>query len=208
MEVLIPFLVVAVLVGGVWWSLHVAKERSAADNEAAVLATLAIPGGIVLRLTRDELIEGYGEGAARHPIAGLVARVEEGGSVNRRFTVTRIVALGVFAAGVPKKIDDRQLYLSIEGPTTIIVHAIPVAKSKTITSSAREFAAKVNQVSGSSASTAEEKQSTHAAPPTPVPASPDNEIADKIRHLARLRDDGLITSEEFEAKKAELLSRY
>jgi hypothetical protein len=31
--------------------------------------------------------------------------------------------------------------------------------------------------------------------------------ADLIREIARLRDEGLITEEEFQAKKAELLSR-
>jgi Short C-terminal domain len=31
--------------------------------------------------------------------------------------------------------------------------------------------------------------------------------AEKIREIARLRDEGLITEEEFQAKKAELLSR-
>ncbi len=49
-----------------------------------------------------------------------------------------------------------------------------------------------------------------AAPPSPapvaapVPAAPTTE--DKLRSLAKMRDDGLITSEDFEAKKAELLA--
>jgi hypothetical protein len=36
-------------------------------------------------------------------------------------------------------------------------------------------------------------------------AQPD--IADQIRKLAELRDAGILTSEEFEAKKADLLER-
>ncbi len=40
-----------------------------------------------------------------------------------------------------------------------------------------------------------------AAPAAPAVPSPD----DKLRSLAKLRDDGLITGEDYEAKKAELL---
>jgi uncharacterized membrane protein YdbT with pleckstrin-like domain len=42
-----------------------------------------------------------------------------------------------------------------------------------------------------------------AAPAAPAVPSPD----DKLRSLARLRDDGLITAEDYEAKKAELLEQ-
>lgn len=37
------------------------------------------------------------------------------------------------------------------------------------------------------------------------PASPD--VADQIRKLAELRDTGVLTADEFEAKKAQLLAR-
>jgi uncharacterized membrane protein YdbT with pleckstrin-like domain len=43
-----------------------------------------------------------------------------------------------------------------------------------------------------------------APPPAPAPAASPAEV--KLRSLAKLRDDGLITPEEFEAKKAELLN--
>ena len=48
-----------------------------------------------------------------------------------------------------------------------------------------------------------------AAPPAvaAVPASSAQEIADSIERLAQLRDSGALTTEEFEAKKAELLDR-
>jgi hypothetical protein len=58
----------------------------------------------------------------------------------------------------------------------------------------------------------------HGAPP-PADAGPPpvadrsaadestDEIADEIRKLGQLRDDGLLTEEEFQAKKAELLER-
>jgi Short C-terminal domain len=45
-------------------------------------------------------------------------------------------------------------------------------------------------------------------PPAASPAAANTaDIAEKIRHLGELRDQGLITQEEFEAKKAELLKR-
>jgi Short C-terminal domain len=43
-------------------------------------------------------------------------------------------------------------------------------------------------------------------PPLKRPKGPDAP-AELIRELARLRDEGLITEEEFQAKKAELLAR-
>jgi hypothetical protein len=41
----------------------------------------------------------------------------------------------------------------------------------------------------------------------PRPRTSDTPPADLIREIGRLRDEGLITEEEFQAKKADLLSR-
>jgi hypothetical protein len=46
-----------------------------------------------------------------------------------------------------------------------------------------------------------------APPPQTPPKANAGDIATEIRHLAELRDQGLITAEEFEAKKTELLNR-
>jgi len=46
---------------------------------------------------------------------------------------------------------------------------------------------------------------TQVPPPPPAPAPPTPE--EKLRSLAKLRDDGLLTPEEFEAKKAELIDQ-
>ena len=192
----------------VFFGVRTAMVRREADSSAGVLATLDIPGDTTLRLTEDSLLEGYGESPNRHALVGLVGRVEEGGSVNRRFTVTRIAVLGVLAAGLPKRIDDRELYLTIEGPNTVIVHAIPLKKSKELPGNARRFVAKLNQLSAS-------KAPAVAAPtrptPTPEPAavtSTDGGLANKLEELSRLRASGLITDEEFASKRAELISRF
>lgn len=129
---------IVVLVGiGIAIAAAIIKSRK--DNEARVVAVFGD-----LRLTPTELIEGYSPDAPRHRVAELVARVEDSGTVNRRLTATRMVALGVFALAAPKKQDDRSVYLTIEGPTTAIVRTIEFAKNPTAGDVARRFAAAVN----------------------------------------------------------------
>src|SRR4029450_10932857 len=43
--------------------------------------------------------------------------------------------------------------------------------------------------------------------PSPPSAPPSPDIPEQIRKLAKLKDDGIISSEEFEAKKTELLRK-
>ena len=49
-------------------------------------------------------------------------------------------------------------------------------------------------------------QATAAPMPAPAPVAAAATSEDKLRSLAKMRDDGLITAEDFEAKKAELLA--
>ncbi|WP_460773270.1 SHOCT domain-containing protein [Microbacterium sp. GXF7504] len=46
-----------------------------------------------------------------------------------------------------------------------------------------------------------------APPSPPVPPSSADEIVATLHKIGELRDGGVLTTEEFEAKKAELLSR-
>ena len=46
-----------------------------------------------------------------------------------------------------------------------------------------------------------------AAAPSPPAASPLKDVADDLRELARLRDEGMITSSEYERKRDELASK-
>ena len=51
-------------------------------------------------------------------------------------------------------------------------------------------------------------QQVHSAPVAqPVPAIPDEDHGAALRKLAALRDEGLITPEEYESKRAEVLAR-
>ena len=45
-----------------------------------------------------------------------------------------------------------------------------------------------------------------SAPPAP-PGAPPGDAMEQLKKLGELRDAGVVTSEEFEAKKAELLRR-
>ena len=46
-----------------------------------------------------------------------------------------------------------------------------------------------------------------APPPAPAPSNPADDLGATLERLAGLRDKGLITPEEYEAKKRELLER-
>src|SRR5215218_5199129 len=46
---------------------------------------------------------------------------------------------------------------------------------------------------------------TPAATPAPAPAAPEPEYVGELQRLAQLRDQGVITDEEFEAKKKQIL---
>jgi hypothetical protein len=54
---------------------------------------------------------------------------------------------------------------------------------------------------------ARKRASWAAAPAAAAPAHPTASIPDQIKQLADLRDQGLITAEEYETKKAHLLER-
>ena len=48
--------------------------------------------------------------------------------------------------------------------------------------------------------------SSAPAPPPPPPAAPQADLAAQLRQLAELRDQGILTEEEFAAQKAKLLA--
>jgi hypothetical protein len=66
-----------------------------------------------------------------------------------------------------------------------------------------KFAEQDAQVAAQRQVYAEEAYAEQAPPPAAAPAEPD--YAAELERLARLRDDGVITGEDFEAKKKQLL---
>jgi hypothetical protein len=75
------------------------------------------------------------------PLAGATARVESAGAIRQRATVTRAVFTGGLGALMfKKKVDERELFLTIEGQGFAwVIEVDPKRGLK-----AREFAAKIN----------------------------------------------------------------
>jgi hypothetical protein len=142
--------------------------------------------GIELKDDRIESLRGGG------PLVGARATVDAAGQLTARITATRLVLTGPLALALRKKVDQRELYLMVEGAGW----AISVAVNPEQGAEARAFAAKIN-----AAATAAEMASGGDR------ERPLADIPDQIRKLGELRDAGLLTDDEFSAKKAELLAR-
>jgi len=156
----------------------------------------------------------------RQPINGVNAAVETAGALSRYPDVANMVIggalfgrLGAVLAANDKKVDDRELYLSIRGTE----HHWVVKLDPRQGDLARQFAARVNSV----ALAAQKAESVVRADPTeaprmpepqfamvdPIPAAPttSTNIAEQIRQLKDLSDAGVISTVEFEAAKRRLL---
>ncbi len=130
----------------------------------------------------------------RGPVAGARATVDTAGDIDRRITASRLLLTGPFAFGLRKKKDNRELYLTVEGEGFAFVEEVDPKKGK----QARAFAARLNTLA---------QQQTPSPSPPPPPAVQEVNVMDQLRQLSELRDSGVITAEDFEAKKAELLGR-
>jgi hypothetical protein len=133
------------------------------------------------------------------PIAGARAAVDTAGQLSTRITATRLVLSGPLALAWRKKKDARELALLIEGDGWAVSVAVDASKG----AEARDFAAKINALS--SRASAEERSIFDAASPEMAGASIDP--LEQITKLAAVREQGLLSDEEFEAKKHELLRR-
>lgn len=100
----------------------------------APVATFGMRDGLQLHKDR---IERNGHGS--HPLEGVSARVESGSDLEKRVTVTRLVAVGVFAL-LAKKKSGGEAYLTVEGPD--FFWTVEVDRKKR--PQAQAFAAKVN----------------------------------------------------------------
>jgi hypothetical protein len=88
--------------------------------------------------------------------------------------------------------DNRRAFLTIRGPQVAI--SVEIDNYANVAASVQRFAAEVNELA------------QRLAPPT-TNAPADASVPDQIAELAQLRDQGVLTNDEFEAKKAELLQR-
>lgn len=134
----IATIIVFLIVVGVLALRAVQIDKTRAKNKAD--GVVAFIGDV--RLTNDALLVGEN----RYPLTGLHATVEDSGSVNRRLTLTRLATLGVAAVAIPKKLDDRDVYVTIEGPGVAVVRVMHVRKVPNAGGIARQFAARLNMM--------------------------------------------------------------
>lgn len=125
--------VAAVIILWVAW-----KRRSREADRAA---------GIIdkwnnLRLTKTELIDGAGKNAKRYPLTGLMARVENSGTV-----ITTDVKYGGLGSYYAENNDTRQVHLIIEGPDTAIARSLSLGSNGRADMTARRFASNLNLAS-------------------------------------------------------------
>lgn len=143
------------------------------------------------------------------PAAGAVATVEEFAQLRARVTAARIALRGPFAFLARKKLGDRELVLVVEAPGAEDGFSVPVVGA----APARELARRVAALNAELARAAGTDGSVESATAANRRVQPDagtstaSDPVEQIRRLAELRDQGIVTAEEFELKKRELLAR-
>jgi hypothetical protein len=117
--------------------------------------------------------------------------VEGPDSASSRVTATRLATLGVFALAAKKKSASAAIVVEVSSGETAIFHSDKVAAG-VVQTKLLPITARLSRAA------------------TPVQASPEGagppaSVADELMKMAQLRDQGIITNEQFEAQKAKLL---
>lgn len=120
--------------------------------------------------------------------------VEGKDEVNRRVTVTRLLAVGIFAFALKKKSKDQEAYITLEladGQEVILF-----ADNKAPMALRAKLAKVISAVKQASAA-----GQTNVTQPT------QGSVADELAKLASLKEQGVLTQAEFDAEKAKILSQ-
>jgi hypothetical protein len=160
--------------------------QEAIDQTNAAAGRLARFAGITV--TPSEVRSDFGSG----PLIGARAEVDTGGNLTRRPRVGYVLAFGVLGLAASKTVDERELYLSVEGQGFGFAIQLPPWRA----TEARSFASQLNGAQVGAAAQA----------PAAVPSGAEDPF-EQVRKLGELRDAKLISDDEFEAKKTEILSR-
>lgn len=109
--------------------------------------------------------------------------------VNRRVTVTRLLAVGIFAFALKKKSEEKEAFITVvlADRQEVVFHV----KSRSPLELKSKLAAAISQV----------RQGIISAT-----SMAGGSVADELSKLGELKEQGLITGEEFEAQKQKLLS--
>ncbi|MCH5429558.1 SHOCT domain-containing protein [Lactococcus lactis] len=163
------------------------KNRTQTDVLKNAGASL-IPSSISnfgFKLSKDSISKGF----EKKPLNDVTARLESGSELQSRVTMTRLVALGVFAFAAKKK-KGGEKYLTIEGPD--FVWTAEIKRDKKDIDKAMKF---INQVNTNSKIYSKSMQINSSI----------TSIADELKKFKELLDSGAISQEEFEIQKAKLL---
>ena len=120
--------------------------------------------------------------------------IEGKDDVSRRVTVTRLLAVGIFAFALKKKKKEKEAYLTLElSDGQEVIFFIDNNSPMELKTKLAKVISLVKQagVSSSNAQTAQSHQMS---------------VADELAKLAKLKEQGVITQAEFDKKKTELLS--
>lgn len=147
------------------------------------------------------------------PIAGAVARLEDGEALESRVTATRLVMLGVFAFAAKKKSGGTK-FLTVESPDffwTIEVERKRVSEAMSVVTA-------INDRSRKAAAEKRAKETEPAPEPEPAhlpahaasPAISDNGArkagrASDLRLIAELYSHGVLSKEEFDVLRKRVL---
>lgn len=119
--------------------------------------------------------------------------IEGKDEVNRRVTVTRLLAVGIFAFALKKKNKDQESYITLEltdGQEIILFvdNKAPMA-----------LRAKLAKVISTVKQTSAASQAQATQQPT------QSSVADELAKLANLKEQGILTQAEFDSEKAKIL---
>lgn len=119
--------------------------------------------------------------------------IEGKDEVNRRVTVTRLLAVGIFAFALKKKNKDQEAYITLElsdGQEVILFvdNKAPMA----LRAKLAKVISAVKQASATS-----QVQTTQL--------SAQSSVADELAKLASLKEQGVLTQAEFDSEKAKIL---
>lgn len=157
------------------------------------------PGSKVgLSLSGDFLQLRSGFKQVQYDLAFVSAMAQTQNEIERRVTATRLLAVGVFAFAWKKQAGHHHQYLNVEYDDAARRLALVFETDK-----APSLAQKLQDASSAARQRRGIGSQSIAAPSPPAV----EDIPGKIKQLAELRDNGLLTDEEFAAKKADLLAR-
>jgi len=120
--------------------------------------------------------------------------IEGKDDVNRRVTVTRLLAVGIFAFALKKKNKDQEAYITLE--LTDGQEVILFVDNKAPMALRAKLAKVISAV----------KQANVASQAQPVQQVTQSSVADELAKLASLKEQGVLSQAEFDSEKAKVLS--